>query len=213
MKKFLLIGAMALTAGFSYGQTIIPKAGITLSTFGGDDAGDDTKSKIGFTLGAGLNLPLGDGMFSLQPELNYVQKGAKAEYVDEDFNEDVTEKLTLGYLEIPVLVKVTFGEATKFYVNAGPSVGFGLGGKYKVEVGDESEDVDVKFGDGDDEDKYYIEKGTDIGLQLGAGVIVAEKVMIDIRYGLGLTDLYDDVSMKNNVFQFTVGIPLSIGGK
>lgn len=200
---------MALSAGFSYGQTIIPKAGITFSTFGGDDAGDDTKSKLGFTIGAGLNTPLGDGMFSLQPELNYVQKGAKAEYD----NQDRTDKLTLGYLEVPVLVKVTFGEATKFYVNAGPSVGFGLGGKYKVEIGDNSEDVDVKFGDGDDEDKYYVEKGTDIGFQLGAGVIVAEKVMIDVRYGLGLTDLYDDTSMKNNVLQFTVGIPLSIGGK
>jgi opacity protein-like surface antigen len=209
MKKIVLIGALALAAGFSYGQTIIPKAGITLSTFGGDDAGDDTKSKLGFTIGAGLNLPLGDGMFSLQPELNYVQKGAKAEYDDQDR----TDKLTLGYLEVPVLVKVTFGEATKFYVNAGPSVGFGLGGKYKVEIGDDSDDIDVKFGDGDDEDKYYVEKGTDIGFQLGAGVIVAEKVMIDVRYGLGLTDLYDDESMKNNVLQFTVGIPLSIGGK
>jgi hypothetical protein len=207
MKKFLLVSAMALAAGFSYGQTIIPKVGVTLSKWGGDDV-EDAKFKAGFTIGAGLNMPLGDGMFSLQPELNYIQKGSKWE------EGDASEKYTVNYLEVPVLAKVTFGEATKFYVNAGPSVAFGLGGKAKWEEGDESGETDIKFGDEDESsDDYYIEKGTDISFQIGAGVIVAEKVMIDVRYGLGLTDLYDDGSVKNNVLQFTVGIPLSIGGK
>jgi hypothetical protein len=207
MKKIVLIGALALAAGFSYGQTIIPKVGLTLATLGGDDAGDEAKSKAGFTVGVALNMPLGDGMFSLQPELNYIQKGVK--YEEGDFK----ETLSLGYLEVPVLAKVTFGEATKFYFNAGPSVGFGLGGKYKIEEDGEKEEADVKFGDDKNDGKFYIQKGTDIGLQLGGGVIIAEKVMIDLRYGLGLTDLEDDSSIKNNVFQLTVGIPLSIGGK
>lgn len=207
MKKFLLIGAMAFAAGFSYGQTIIPKVGLTLSKWSGDDV-DDAKFKPGFTIGAGLNMPLGSGMISLQPEINYIQKGGKFE------EGDFSDKYTVNYLEVPVLVKATFGEGTKFYVNAGPSVAFGLGGKNKWEEGDEEGESDIKFGDEDENsDDFYIEKGTDIGLQLGAGVIIAEKVMIDVRYGLGLTDLYDDSSVKNNVLQFTVGIPLSIGGK
>jgi opacity protein-like surface antigen len=207
MKKIVLIGALALAAGFSYGQTIIPKVGLTLSKWSGDDV-EDAKFKPGFTIGAGLNMPLGTGMISLQPEINYIQKGVKFE------EGDISEKYTLNYLEVPVLVKATFGEGTKFYVNAGPSVAFGLGGKYKWEEGDEDGDGDIKFGDEDENsDDFYIEKGTDIGLQLGVGAIIAEKVMIDVRYGLGLTDLYDDISVKNNVLQFTVGIPLSIGGK
>jgi len=207
MKKIVLIGALALAAGFSYGQTIIPKVGLTLSKWSGDDV-EEAKFKPGFTIGAGLNMPLGTGVISLQPEINYIQKGVKFE------EGDISDKYTLNYLEVPVLVKATFGEGTKFYVNAGPSVAFGLGGKNKWEEGNEEGESDIKFGDEDENsDDFYIEKGTDIGLQLGAGVIVAEKVMIDVRYGLGLTDLYDNNSVKNNVLQFTVGIPLSIGGK
>lgn len=207
MKKLLLIAAAVVFTSASYAQTIIPKAGVSFANVGGDDV-EGTDAKIGFTLGVGFNMPLGEGPISLQPELNFIQKGFKEEY--DVFGTTVDSKTTLNYLEVPVLVKATFGEATKFYVNAGPSVGFGLGGKVKAEAGDQEEEMDVKFGDGDDEDVFYVEKKTDIAFQLGGGVIIAEKIMLDIRYGLGLTDLYEDAKVKNNVFQFTVGIPLSI---
>lgn len=206
MKKLLFVVAALVLVTSSYAQTVIPRVGVTLSTWGGDDAEayGDAKSKLGFTLGAGFNMPLGEGPISLQPELNFIKKGVKFE------GEDWTETYSLSYLEVPVLVKATFGEATKFYVNAGPSVGFGLGGKLKWEEGDEDGDEDIKFGDGDDEDVTYVEKKTDIGLQLGGGVILGDKIIIDIRYGLGLTDLYEDASVKNNGFQFTVGYPIKL---
>jgi hypothetical protein len=207
MKKLLLIAAAVVFTSASYAQTIIPKAGLTLSNWGGDDV-SGTDAKIGFTLGAGFNMPLGEGPISLQPELNFIQKGYKADVSFDGI--DIETKTTLSYLEVPVLVKATFGEATKFFVNAGPSVGFGLGGKVKAEANGEEEEVDVKFGDGDDEDVFYVEKKTDIAFQLGGGVVIADKIQIDIRYGLGLTDLYEDAKVKNNVFQFTVGVPLSI---
>jgi len=49
----------------------------------------------------------------------------------------------------------------------------------------------------------------DIGLQRGGGVLIDGKVFIEARYGLGLTDLSDDVTAKNRVIQFTVHLPLS----
>lgn len=203
MKKLFFTGALMLLVACAFSQSIIPKAGVTLSKWGGDDL-EDIKFNVGFTVGVGFNFPLGTGPISLQPELNFIQKGWKAE------DGDATAKAKLNYLEIPILVKATFGEATKFYLNAGPSIGLGFGGKLKAEEGSLSEEVDVKFGDGDDEDALYIEKRTDVGLQLGGGVIVAEKVMIDLRYGLGLTSLFEDATIKNNVLQFTIGIPLGL---
>jgi hypothetical protein len=223
MKKILLLTGAALffAAGVhAQGPSIIPKAGLTISKMAvKDDEG--MKSKLGFTLGVGLNMPLGEGPISIQPELNFIQKGLKGESTEAGVATEITE--TINYLEIPFLVKATFGEATKFYVNAGPSVGFGLGGKYKYKgsIGGVSGEVDgkIKFGDGEEDDVAYYDNSTDIGLQLGAGVVIAEKIVIDLRYGLGMTSLMDtpdgedkeDYMMKNRVFQFTVGIPLSLG--
>lgn len=204
MKKLFFTSAFALFVSLSFSQTIIPKAGITLSKWAGEDV-SGADSKLGFTLGLGFNFPVGTGPISIQPELNFAQKGFKASEDNE------TAKMTTSYLEVPVLIKATFGEATKFYLNAGPSLGIGLGGKLKVKSGSVEESVDVKFGDPKQEDVWYIEKRTDFGLQLGGGVLIAEKVMIDLRYGLGLSTMYEDAKIKNNVFQFTIGVPLSLG--
>jgi opacity protein-like surface antigen len=203
MKKLLFTVSFAMLASFTFSQTIIPKVGATLSNWGGDDI-DGTDAKLGLTLGVGFNFPLATGPISLQPELNFAQKGWKAS------EGDASVKVTINYIEIPVLIKASFGEATKFYLNAGPSLAIGLGGKIKAKDGSMEESVKIKFGDVGEEDAMYIEKKTDIGLQMGAGVLVAEKVMIDVRYGLGLSSLYKDGTVKNNVIHFTVGFPLNL---
>lgn len=203
MKKLIFTSVFALLASLSFSQTLIPKAGLAMAKLGGSDV-EDQKFNLGFTLGMGFNLPLGSGPLSIQPELNFIQKGSKA-------NIDIySSKLKLNYLEVPVLVKATFGETTKFYFNAGPSIALGLGGKLKATEGSITEEVDVKFGDGEDEEALYVEKKTDFGLQFGGGVVIAEKIMIDIRYGAGLSSLFEDEKVKNNVLQFTVGVPLNL---
>lgn len=204
MKKLFFTSAFALLATLTFSQTIIPKAGATLSTWGGDDV-SGAKAKVGLMLGVGFNFPLGTGPVSLQPELNFVQKGWRSE------EGTATAKTTLNYIEIPILLKASFGDVTKFYLNAGPSIAFGLGGKIKVKDRSDEETIDVKFGDGNgNTPAFYIEKSTDIGLQFGAGLLISEKVMLDFRYGLGLTNLYEDVKVKNNVIQFTIGFPIKL---
>jgi len=68
----------------------------------------------------------------------------------------------------------------------------------------------VKFGDGDDDGIVYFSNQIDFGVQFGGGVLIAGKVMVDVRYGLGLTKFTDDVKAKNGGFQFTVGVPISL---
>ncbi len=211
MKKTLLLSMALCVMVYAQAQTIIPRLGITMSNIAyAEDDGE--KAKMGLTLGAGFNFEVNE-MLSVQPELNFIQKGVK---YDEDQFE---QKVTLNYLEIPVLVKLTFGDATKFFVNVGPSLGFGLSGKYKGEDDGESFDGKIKFGkepdnyDGDDE---YLDNRMDIGFQLGAGVLLADKFIIDIRYGLGFsnladkTEFVDDAKSKNRVFQIGISMPLKL---
>ena len=78
----------------------------------------------------------------------------------------------------------------------------------------------LKFGDepanyeGND---YYLDNSLDIGVQLGGGVKVGP-IIIDLRYGLGLTNLMDepdgfsgDWLNQNRSFQLTVGYPILLG--
>jgi hypothetical protein len=227
MKKIPALLFLTVFAICVQAQTIIPKAGLTLSQFSEEDDTEFPKNKLGFTFGIGVNFELNE-IFSLQPELNFIQKGARFE-VNEELNGErynAKSKLTINYVEIPLLVRASFGESTKFYISAGPSLGIGVGGKYSVKATQSSMGLSVtgkvngkvKFGDEPtdyvsiEDGELYIPKRLDVGLQLGIGTIIAEKVMIDIRYGIGLTNLYDedDSSVFNRAFQFTLGIPINL---
>jgi hypothetical protein len=223
----------AVVAG--HAQTIIPKAGLTISSTNASvtDAGLDTKlsSAAGFTVGVGYNYPLGTvgkGLFSVQPELAFIQKGFKAKstgefYMGEAiFEMEADQHYKINYLEVPLLSKIEFGSpSARFFFLAGPSIGYGLGGKlsgtmtlddgYEVFEGDI--DADIKFGEEPDDEEIedvYFNNRVDFGLQLGAGVTLANRIAVEVRYGLGLSNLSDESDSANRVVQFTVGVPLKL---
>ncbi len=225
MKKQIivfLVFTMLITTAF--GQlTIMPKAGASLSTvrISDDllDGGDKPNYKIGLVFGAAFEIGIVEH-FAIQPELLFHQKGWRTEFSEDGFSSKTG--ITLNYIEVPVLVKGKFGN---FYVNAGPSIGFGIGGKYKYELSSqgntEQESGNVKFGDDPDpaDDEIYFDNAIDFGLQMGGGV-KAGPLVIDIRYGLGLSNLVDeqdgfsgDWKIKNSSFQLTVGFPILLDGK
>jgi hypothetical protein len=233
MKKTVLAILLFTCATFAYAQSIVPRVGLTLSTVTMDSEDDedlDIKSKLGFTIGAGFNIPVND-MFSVQPELNFIQKGFKIdesyteEFNGESYSEDFKYLVTTNYIELPVFAKFTFGTDTKFFIIAGPSIGFGLGGKakldysfsYTVDGVTESESGSVKgkvkFGDEPDdvdEGDIYIEKRVDVGLQAGIGVLIKDLIAVEARYGLGLSSLDSEEDVMNRGFQFSVAVPLSL---
>lgn len=179
--------------------SIIPKAGITLSNVALDDDLPDTESNLGFVAGVGLEIPLTDDrFFAIQPELLYIQKGAKEDILGEEV------KNITNYLELPLLLKVNFGtEQIKAFANAGPSFAYWLGGKFKQ--GDN--EVDIDFDDGN-----Y--NRLDIGLQFGAGVGIEAgpgAVTLEARYGIGLTDYTEDVDTKNRVIAVMLGYAIPFG--
>jgi hypothetical protein len=224
MKKITLLLCVCTMVLCAQAQSIIPKIGITLAKVSGDQI-EDIESKIGLTVGAAYDFKI-TGNFSIQPELNFIQKGFRQDF-DESFGSEeysVKSRYTVNYIEIPVMAKVFFGkESMKFFLAAGPSLAIGIGGKFKSEIDFSSSDFNfdetftgkVKFGDSQDSDEetIYLDNRIDLGLQFGGGVLIANKVMIDLRYGYGLSSLIDgqdDEKLYNRVLQFTVGVPLSI---
>ncbi len=213
MKKQVFLAAGLLLASLSAQAQIslIPKAGVTLSSISYGDEANDQAAKVGFVGGLGVDIGIVENFFSVQPELLFIQKGEKYSAGG------VETKATLNYLEVPVLAKVSFGgELIKAYVNAGPSLSMGLTGKNKVEGGERAGETDIRFGDASNDGRRYLDSRFDFGLQFGGGIgigIGPGAVLADVRYGLGLTDLTDANRSKNRAFAFTLGYAIPLSGK
>lgn len=183
MKKAIAITLFGLAVIGVNAQNveIIPKVGINIATQ--SIKGGDEKAKVGFQGGVGVNFHTGLSGFSIQPELNFISKGTSLK------TSLGREHLNVNYLELPVLVKYSFGPV---YLNVGPSLGLRLGQANKEKVA------------------YGAMKKLDFGLQMGGGLAIPlgpGKVIIDARYVLGLTNTsaVKGANIKNR------GIALSAG--
>lgn len=221
MKKHLLFIFLTILFAESYAQ-FFPKVGLTGTTTSSDNPNGDLKEKLkaGFLLGAGYQLSFGN--FVVQPELMFIQKGTTKETSVQGpiANISEKEKITINYLELPVLFKYSLGpDALRIFLSAGPSFAVGLGGKgsYEgsIDLGNgpvsESYDFKVKFEnepEGYEGNDLYIKNKTDVGLQMGGGLVLARKLMVDLRYGLGFSDWGNETNTKNRVFQLSVGVLL-----
>ena len=180
MKKLLLIAVLAVGFVSANAQKVelIPKAGISINRQ--DISGK--KTKVGFQGGMGVNITTGLKNFSVQPELNYVQKGTKIKGVDGK------STYKFNYLEVPVLAKYSFGPV---YVDAGPSLG-------------------LRIARNDNAKTFTDTKRLDFGVQGGLGVAVPAgpgKIVLDGRYDLGLTKVgeYNGDSGKNRGCTVSLG--------
>ena len=85
-KKALILLFLFASAASVQAQTFIPRAGITISTLQADEfvkeMDNEIQSQTGFVIGLGYAIPVGTfakGIFSVQPELSFVQKGFKVD--------------------------------------------------------------------------------------------------------------------------------------
>lgn len=194
MKKFLMtavLGMFAL-AGFSQVKWDA-KFGMNFSNMTKDS---EAKALPGFHLGVGMDYGFSEN-WSLQSGLLISSKGYK--YKEGEYKE-TTRPI---YLDIPILAAYKFyiSDNTKFVINAGPYLAFGLGGKNKVDGIDESEKV---FGD----DGW---KRFDLGIQYGVGLEIGEHYLVNLTGQNGFIspydfpDGYDGDKPKNMTFSIGVG--------
>jgi hypothetical protein len=147
--------------------------------------------------------------------LNFIQKGFETEESETFMGVTYRDKsdVTLSFIEIPLNIVYNFpAGAGKFFVGAGPSIGFGISGKNKStfeETGEPTvkETIDIKFdGDKDATDNNEHLKSLDFGINLLAGYKLPMGLSFALGYTQGLSNLspYDNTSLK------TSGISLKI---
>lgn len=237
MKKILLILLLAGTAVCAQAQVQFgPKLGLNLTKMSTDDPAMDELERTmgtGVNFGAAMSIDINE-MFSFAPELSFSRKGEKFTYEftegDPDmgqFTAKINMTLKLNYIDMPLLVRATFGDNFKWYLNAGPTLGYWAGGKVLGSVSMNgmplgSQTFKIKFVDGvaaePTEESDYMEISKDdanrfeVGASFGGGAILPvlnQKLLIDARYTLGLTDMANEMEgvgskLRNNVASFSV---------
>lgn len=153
-----------------------------------------SSSRSGFTVGSFLQTAILPGFLYIQPELNYIQKGA------ENSQFGVPARTRLNYLELPLFVKVRFMiPRIRPFIQAGPSAAYLL--NTSLEGAGVSNDVN-RFNNLDISAVF----GAGLGFQLGEAVDSTE-MLISARYSTGLNNIDAGAgSWKSNYFSVLAGL-------
>ncbi len=188
MKKLIIVLSTAALIALGFNEVEAQdtrfglKGGLSLysitDSFG--EFEETSNRNLGFAAGIFVEKPFTD-IFSLQVEGLFVQKGG--EYEDSEFGDEI---ITLSYVDVPVLLKVNIpldGNASP-YAYGGGFIG------YLVDASAEENGASI------DIDEFT--KDINYGLSFGAGVSFGA-FNIDIRYDLGLADIYDEGDLLDDL--------------
>ena len=171
------------------------KGGANFANLVGPDLDSNWKTKIGLAAGGFVSFQI-SRLLAIQPEFFYSQKGSTWKG-----DSDVTYKVNLTFVDIPVLVKffipISAQSALRPNVFVGPYAGIKMRSKMTVETAEGSDDTDI-------EDL----KKTDLGLVVGGGIDFAVgkgKILLDVRYSFGFSTVSTIEDFKNKVFTVLVG--------
>jgi Outer membrane protein beta-barrel domain len=231
MKKFLptlLFFCLFLSASFSQTQLRIGfRGGINLATYhqssgSGILAGTVITQPQNMTLST-VGLPLEVSFshsFALQAEFNFIQKGFKSHF-DLTTTQGISfisdSKLTVNWVEIPVLAKFRFGSQQGFGggLFVGPSIGYGINGRSQFSFTSSATTTGMINSSSDDRKldfKNDEHSRVDLALNLGAEINFGG-FFLDTRYQLGLVDMQTNknISSPSSVSVKTRGIALTVG--
>jgi len=205
MKKLLFAALVLFIVNSASAQNIRGgiKVGANLSTFtnmpnmafreGEVNVKVGRKMKFGFHIGGFVDFAFSERI-SLQPELLYSTQGTKFTTkmwdTEEIFNMFVS--ITLGYINVPVLLKVNIAEGLSAEI--GPQIGFLLSAEGTSVMNGVSTSGKIK-------DDYNT---LDVTALAGLSYTFAEYFVVSARYGLGLTYV-SKANSKNSVIQLSVG--------
>jgi opacity protein-like surface antigen len=202
----LAIGSVALAQHKPVKANFGVLGGAAFDKPGGPDATDINGTYTGFGVGGFVGIQVTPG-FAIEPEVLYIQKGAKE--TSSSNTGTITGKIKVPYVEFPVLAKLRIpakgGSIVSPHLYAGPALAFKAGCHAKFSQGSQS------ISDSCDATSLNIKiKSTDFSLAFGGGVDVG-RAIIDVRYDLGLSKLGNDPAptaqndVKNRTFYLLAG--------
>ncbi|RRB02620.1 porin family protein [Larkinella rosea] len=172
----------------------------------GTEAGQSETSP-GFTGGLIINYGVGN-VFSIQPEILYTRRSVK--FAGEESGQKFSLKASFNAVEIPLLLKLSFGRKTRFFVNAGPYVSYGLDGRAKFVVdGQTIIDEKQKLTSDDARLEYGVTGGLGVSIPAGPG-----SILIEGRYNYSLGNNADPKPaeyVSQQVATFSVGYLFPLG--
>ena len=196
----MMVAAISANAQNEVGQlTLMPKAGINISTITGD--GVNKKSKVGLVAGIEAEYGISE-KFGLQFGLLYSMEGCKSDAViaaGEGASAFRAEgvKWNLDYINIPIMAQyyVVKGLAVK----AGIQPAFNVRGKWSVD-GNSGKMKDLGF-----EPKAF-----NFSIPVGLSYEY-QNFVLDARYNIGVTKLVKDADQgRNSTFAITLGYKFAL---
>ncbi|MDV6169279.1 outer membrane beta-barrel protein [Flavobacterium sp. DG1-102-2] len=177
-----------------YSQTTV-KPGIRVGANFSNFTDSDLDFRASFYIGGFAAVKL-TRFYTLQPEINYTQQGAKATFSNPEITNHAPEKIEFNYLSLGVLNKITFTD--KIFVLAGPMLDFKVNGS-------SNSNADL-----------------DLAATLGFGYTLPMGLTIEARAKLGIIDVLEsddynnadnDVKDWNSNYVFQIGIAYSFDVK
>lgn len=208
MKKVIVILVLFATFSFFPERTFAQfalglKAGYNASKLSTDLDSIKSSVKSGFHIGAFARI---GKRVHLQPEFYYTMSGATFENIGLNTVNDWKQKVTVGTLDIPVLLGISIIESKilKWRIMAGPQASFVVNSKIEdVSLSGPIEKSNLKT------TTWFIQAGT------GLDVLF---MTLDIRYQAGLSSLITDVTgndgnvypvnSKGNMFVVSLGFKI-----
>ena len=196
----MMVAAISANAQNEVGQlTLMPKAGINISTITGD--GINKKSKVGLVAGIEAEYGISE-KFGLQFGLLYSMEGCKSDAVvaaGEGASAFRAEgvKWNLDYINIPIMAQyyVVKGLAVK----AGIQPAFNVRGKWSVD-GNSGKMKDIG----------YEPKAFNFSIPVGLSYEY-QNFVLDARYNIGVTKLVKDADQgRNSTFAITLGYKFAL---
>lgn len=209
IKSISPLAAIALVFTFSMSSSAqTSRLGISVNSlttnfhYGKSENGLEPYKKNYRGLQAGVSYQAGiTPMFSVVPELYFATKGGTLKQ-----NNPLTggkSTLRMNSVEMPVLARL---HCNQLYLNAGPYVGYNVGGRLKMDGTNTSLETTTKVSFDNSSAGF---KRWDAGFQAGAGYNVNLKqsiLTLDVRYGYGMVNVSKDVERYNRMLNISVQV-------
>lgn len=226
MKKILTI-LIILTLTTSVKAQFYLQGGLNLANISKYNNGQTEKNNIlpSFNVGVMGRFNLVT-MVDLETGILFNGQGSKAETYFNGGNDFVKSKFSPYYFQVPLnaVIKIPIEKTGTIFLNAGPYIAIGVGGKSKTETKFGplyfTDENGIKFSNDDpftskqDDAAYDKLKRFDFGLTFGGG-FQFENVILKVNYGLGLSKINSTESNNNandknkyRTVSVSVGIPL-----